>query len=179
MIPLWDSGKRFILAEKVLVKERKEDEVEENGRLIETRVWSYAFTWPIVKDGRIAGRESVDRKSRRNPRSTAKRLFSRARKAASRALLPLDIRICRFLVSLNILETLLFFSEMSSEMREGASRVGNLSEDDILLSRPFVDRFYRYLSSKHDPPTSVERRRYSAWINNRRSIVFSDPSPWL
>lgn len=64
-------------------------------------------------------------------------------------------------------------------MREGASRVGNLSEDDILLSRPFVDRFYRYLSSKHDPPTSVERRRYSAWINNRRSIVFSDPSPWL
>lgn len=45
-------------------------------------------------------------------------------------------------------------------MREGASRVGNLSEHDILLSRPFVDRFYRYLSSRHGAPTSVERRRF-------------------
>lgn len=123
-------------------------------------MWSYAFTRPTVKDGRIAGCESVAGKTRTNPRSTAKRLFSRAGKAASRALPPLDIRIYRFLVSLNVLDILLFFSEMSSEMREGASRVGNLSEDDILLSRPFVDRFYRYLSSRHDPPTSVERRRF-------------------
>lgn len=149
MIPLWDSGKRFILAEKVLARERKEDEVGEKGGF--ASMYRNAFTRPIVKDGRI---ESVDRRSRTNPRSTAGEAASRS------SLLPLDIRICRFLVSLNVLDILVFFSEMSSEMREGASRVGNLSEDDILLSRLFVDRFYRYLSSRHVPPTSVERRRF-------------------